>query len=421
MTSVTLNETIDQSATTPALQKPNVSITGQCHDRVMKAFAHQKPDRTPLFEIFQPFHPISWPICGRTIATDASLYHDALAEGASEKELAEASGVAQFKVNKFFGVDMVRLNHIPWISKERLKKIAKTSWLLDGKKYSVNERTKMVEIDSPGESQSYGGWPSEEEFIRKTNEWDGTCKYSGWQEGAEVLKIRQLAAAEGLDWVFMAELGGGTGAAFFPPYLLMLMLTDPDLFARWQEMNLGPALRRTKDIIAGGYEVVAMGGDVSSDSGPFISPQSYHDQILPAIKRHVQTIHDAGGLAVYTSDGNHWPIKEDFFINSGIDGYKEVDNAAGMTMDRLLAEGIDRRVCIIGNIDARHILCHGTKEEVRSAVFECLRKGETSPGGHILHASHSVHEDVKSINYITMVNSYREYFGMEPLPEIETI
>ena len=27
-------------------------------ERVMKAFAHEESDRTPLFEIFQPFHPI---------------------------------------------------------------------------------------------------------------------------------------------------------------------------------------------------------------------------------------------------------------------------------------------------------------------------------------------------------------------------
>ena len=103
------------------------------------------------------------------------------------------------------------------------------------------------------------------------------------------------------------------------------------------------------------------------------------------------------------------------FSQSGIDGYKEVDKAAGMTWPRLIEEGVAERVCIIGNIDARHTLCHGTSEEVRTEVIECLKYGERTPGGHMLHASHSVHEDVKVENYCAAVNAYREYFGMEKL------
>ena len=41
-------------------------MTG-CRERVARAFAHQEPDRTPLYEIFQAYHPIHWSICGRTI------------------------------------------------------------------------------------------------------------------------------------------------------------------------------------------------------------------------------------------------------------------------------------------------------------------------------------------------------------------
>ena len=30
--------------------------------RIEDAFAHRAPDRTPLFEIYSPFHPIYWDI-----------------------------------------------------------------------------------------------------------------------------------------------------------------------------------------------------------------------------------------------------------------------------------------------------------------------------------------------------------------------
>jgi len=55
---------------------------------------------------------------------------------------------------------------------------------------------------------------------------------------------------------------------------------------------------------------------------------------------------------------------------------------------------------------------------VRAEVVECLRYGQQTPGGHILHASHSVHEDVKVENYYAAVAAYREFFGLEPLPRL---
>ena len=176
------------------------------------------------------------------------------------------------------------------------------------------------------------------------------------------------------------------------------------------------AYRLTELEISWGCEIVAMGGDVSCDKGPFCSPRHYRDLILPTIEEHVRLIHERGALAAYTSDGNHWPIRDDFFFHSGIDGYLEVDKAAGMTMERLYDEGVDQKVCIIGNIDARHALCVGTPEEVRREVRRCLEVGHRRPGGHILHTSHSVHEDVRPENYLAMVDEYRK---IEGLPRLE--
>jgi len=57
-----------------------------------------------------------------------------------------------------------------------------------------------------------------------------------------------------------------------------------------------------------------------------------------------------------------------------------------------------------------------TMHPVHAEVRECLDYGRRSKGGHILHASHSVHEDVKPDNYYAVVKACREYFDMEPLP-----
>jgi len=385
---------------------------GERTTRVMNALSHQATDRTPLCENFQRYHPIHWPVCGHTIATDEAMCWDARADGVAWEELLEAEVRAAFQINRFFDMDMVRLHGAPRRDYKRPVKIGKASWTLDGVEYVLNERTKLVELANPAATDAYSHHMTEEKVRAQIEAWDGRMKEIPSEPDLLYARVRAMAEAEGLDWVYMGEAGAGTGVAFYPDFMLMWMLAEPELYERWLAMQKASVFPWTRSLIRQGHPVIAMGGDVSCDKGPFISPDLYHRYLLPAIREHVRIIHEEGATAVYTSDGNHWPIKEDFFFNSGIDGYLEVDKAAGMTMERLIAEGVADRVCIIGNLDARHMLCHGRPDEVRVEVRECLRLGRQCRGGHILHASHSVHEDVKAENYLTAVNTYREYFGL---------
>jgi len=358
-------------------------------ERVMKAFAHQAPDRTPLFELFQPYHPIHWDICGRTVATDMAMAWDAMAEGIAWEELLQAHVKAQYTIRKFFGLDMVRLNGVPRRDYPRPVKTGKTTWTLNGVEYCLNPRTQLVEIANPGAEAAYSRRISEEQTRRELERWDGSAPAPPAEPDPVLTGVRELARADGLDWVYMGEVGAGTGVAFYPPFMLMWLIEEPELFELWMEKQKLAGFVRTRQLIESGCTVIAMGGDVSGDKGPFISPAHYRRFILP-----------------------------EMFFQSGVDGYKEVDKAAGMDWPRLIAEGVAERVCIIGNLDARYTLCHGTTEEVRAEVVECLRYGQQTPGGHILHASHSVHEDVKAENYYAAVAAYREFFGMEPLPRL---
>jgi len=379
-------------------------------ERVRKALSHKKPDRTPLFEIFQPFHPIYWDICGRTIATDSAMAWDAMADGVSEEEFIEASAVAQYRICRFFGLDMVRLTGHGYIRNKRPARAGIRRWTLEGIPYVFNEKTKLVQPENP--THSYSQQVSEEEIIKKIETWDRNAGQPGMHN--PVLKrVREQAEADGIDWVYMAESGAGTGVAFYQPFMLMWMLEKPGMYLRWIEIQKAYAFEQTKQMIEQGCSVMAIGGDVSCDKGPFISPNLYHRFILPVMKEHVNLIHKMGAFAVYTSDGNHWPIKDDFFFNSGIDGYKEVDKSAGMTWERLFSEGVADRICIIGNIDARYTMCNAGTTEVEKEVTECLNHGLRAKGGHILHLSHSVHEDVKIENYIAVVKTYRRFFGMD--------
>ena len=384
--------------------------------RIEDAFAHRAPDRTPLFEIYSPFHPIYWDISGRTPATDAGLYWDALSEGIAWEELLDLHVDSQYRINRFFEVDMVRFNGAPGPKLPKPVKTGPTTWTLDGVRYHRDQKTDLVVLENPAEDQSYSHRYDEEGTRRTLEAWDGTCTEVGTGPNPFTERIRARAEADGVEWVHMAEIGAGTGVAFYPPFLLMWMIEEPDLVHRWIQKQKLPAFANTRRAIESGATVVAIGGDVSCDKGPFISPALYNEFILPVIQEHVNLIHEMGAKAVYTSDGNHWPIRDAFFFESGIDGYKEVDKAAGMTWPRLMAEGVADRVCIIGNVDARHTMCLGTPEEVKREVIECLDYGQEKPGGHVLHLTHSVHEDIPKENYYAMIDAYRDYFGMDRLP-----
>lgn len=392
--------------------------------RVLDALAFRKPDHTPLFEIFQPYHPIHWRVCGRNLATDMVMAWDAMSDGVAWEELLTANVRTQFEMARFFGLDMVRLNGPPPANYVRPVKTGKHRWTLNGVPYCLNERISMVELENPGVAQSYSRRVTEEEMRRRIEAWPGPAPAPTTPAAPPappppdpvLTGVQRLAAEAGLDWVFMGEIGAGTGVAFYPPFMLMWLADEPALVQRYIAMAEAECFPRTRQMVAAGCAVVAMGGDVSADKGPFLSPAMYREFILPAIQRHVQVIHEAGARAVYTSDGNHWPIRDMFFFESGIDGYKEVDQAAGMTWPRLIDEGVAGRVCIIGNLDARHTLCHAAPQDVKREVGECLRYGQRFNGGHILHASHSVHEDVKIDNYVAAVQAYREFFG---LPQLE--
>ena len=198
----------------------------------------------------------------------------------------------------------------------------------------------------------------------------------------------------------------------------MWMLAEEELFEKWLGMQEVNKLYVVKELIRAGCKATTVGGDVSSDRGPVISPELYRKFLLPVIHKEVELIHDSGAYAVYTSDGNHGPIIRDMFFGSNADGYKEVDKAAGMTWERIIKEGITEKICIIGNIDARHTLCFASPSDVKKEVVECLNYGLHIPGGHILHASHSVHEDVKVENYFALIEAYRDFWGIEKLPEL---
>jgi len=129
----------------------------------------------------------------------------------------------------------------------------------------------------------------------------------------------------------------------------------------------------TKNVIATatkyaelGADVIGLGGDLAADMGPMISPKHYHEFIMPQIRRQADELHKFGVFVNNTTDGDLWLILDDFLIETHVDGFGEIDIAAGMDMARLKREYGDR-ICFVGNLDIRWTFTRGTTEDCKKS------------------------------------------------------
>ena len=112
-------------------------------------------------------------------------------------------------------------------------KTGKATWTLNDIDYWLNPRTKLVELENPAQAQSYSQLTSEDKTRKEVEEWDGSTPVFPDRVDPVLKGVQELANAEGIDWVYMGEIGAGTVAAFYPPFLLMWMIAEPELYQHW--------------------------------------------------------------------------------------------------------------------------------------------------------------------------------------------
>ena len=154
-----------------------------------------------------------------------------------------------------------------------------------------------------------------------------------------------------------------------------------------------------------GVDVIAVPGDVAGEESLLMSPEHYRQYIKPYHKILVDHAHKNGLKIVKHSDGNIWPVLDDF-IEVGFDGVHPIQPQCmdiGEVKKYLLG-----KACVLGNIDCRNLLPFGTQEEVESAVKDTIKKAAYG-GGYIISSSNSIHPGVKPENYIAMINAAHKY------------
>ena len=188
--------------------------------------------------------------------------------------------------------------------------------------------------------------------------------------------------------------------------MLMALAADPPLADAVMDMVVEVNEQVGRNAVRAGADIVTLGDDYAMNTAPLFSPECFRSHILPRMQRVVDAVHEEGGLVMKHSDGNLWPIL-DMIVDTGTDALNPIEPVAGMDIAEVKAQYGDR-ICLVGNIDCGELLSHGTVEQVELAVRGCIAAAAPG-GGFILSSSNSIHSSVKPENFVTMVQTGRQW------------
>jgi len=194
--------------------------------------------------------------------------------------------------------------------------------------------------------------------------------------------------------------------------LMQTMLLDPPVAHRHFAIATAQAKSRITVYHHAGVDQAGVGGDFSG-TRPLISPEAYREFIVPEVREVSRHAHSLGMRTVNASDGNLWPVIDDFLFGCEVDAYLEIDFHAGMDLRKLL-QAYGGQKTFYGNLDCGNILSFGSRETINKHVRECIEAGLTH-GGHVLCASNAITASVPLENYLVVVETYREIFGLPQL------
>ncbi|MCX7018844.1 MAG: uroporphyrinogen decarboxylase family protein [bacterium] len=349
----------------------------------MSALKHKEPDRTPLFE-YVLLSPVADALLGRSYAGDPENWQT-LARERGWRAAVRQEAIDRLDLAQLLGHDMLYV--IPAPPPESLNPPPAPP---------ANE---PPQPEDPGER------------VRLRNDkWAGEPPHLSDDPFLIYHDLLEEMRQRGIDLPMLVP--AYNHGIWTDTDLMQTMIIDPDAAHEHFALATRSSLAYIEKYIALDLDMIGVGGDFSGNR-PIISPANYREFIAPEVAAVSRRIHAAGKWAVNASDGNLWPVIEDFLIGCEVDGYIEIDPQAGMDLRRL-KELYGGRVTLFGNIDCAGALSFGTPDEVARHTIGRIEAG-MGGGGHILCANNAITASVPVPNYIAAVNAYRKYFGLELL------
>lgn len=344
--------------------------------RVEAALRHRTPDRTPIFE-YVLLSPLADTFLGRAYGGDPANWPALVAE-LGWAEAVRRNAIDRLELALALGHDMLYVTPNPAPPREPAP----------ARPASAVPDDPVERLVARNEAAAAAPPPADETF--------------------EVYRVlREEMRRRDLDLPILAP--AYAHGVWTDVDLMQTMLLAPEVAHQHFALATQRSLALLERYLELGIDQIGIGGDFAGNR-PLIAPDLYRTFVVPELRTLSRRIHAAGAWSVNASDGDLWPVIEDFLFGCEVDGYLEIDQHAGMEL-RALKERYGARVTLYGNLDCGNVLSFGTPDDVRRHTLACLEAG-WGDGGHILCASNAITAGVPLENYLAVGEAYRQYFGL---------
>jgi hypothetical protein len=385
----------------------------------MMAFAHQEPDRVPVWE-WGIDNPVASQVLGRDawvgFAGDVrgKLRNRMLIRGAFD-EFRERLARDLVDLTRRLELDIIRV--IPEArSPSPPAEVGENRWRSENK--AAGQWFETVYLPATGEyaqidsSIKHGGIAALERWVSYLEETPG--RLEDWS----LDELRWVLDCCGQDLFVLgyADVMVETGGASWTEVFLEAMASRPELIDRYLDVREREILAVAEAQIEMGVDGLAGGIDWAGTRGMLFSPQAFRRFVLPRLQRITALCHRHGKVYIKHTDGNVMAIEQPFLLESGIDGFAAIEPRAGMDLG-YLKRTHGHRLTFVGNVDCGHALVLGSPQEVTTETRRTILTAGHG-GGLILASSNSIHPGVPLRNYMAMLDAARRY-GTYPLRDTE--
>jgi hypothetical protein len=377
-------------------------------ERVLATFERKRTDKVPIHNIGFSSYAASV-ILGRDAYVGGGMQQwretKALWEGKdAHQEYLERSQKDAFDLSIALEHDILRLEY--WRMAEKPSKKIDDNTFLYG---DTEKNWRLMRFDPPTELyQVVDQCPSRVEGTIENIEKSIIAQekslenYHPGAEGSSYTKSQM--EKYGNNWVIRVG-GGGLGIPYGSRIWLEMVALRPDLIGRYLAVQAEMSVRSMEGIANTGVKMIFGGGDFASNQGPFYSPKSFQELMLPNLIKISEACHKYGIYYLFASDGNLWSVADDLFGNSGVDGFYEIDGKAGMDLGKLREKF--PHLTLIGNISS--VTLHiGTKDDVINETLSCINEAKKS-GGIIVGVSNAIVKGTPEENIRAMVETMKKY------------
>jgi uroporphyrinogen decarboxylase len=206
--------------------------------------------------------------------------------------------------------------------------------------------------------------------------------------------------------------GGGLGYDLACRYMksdefLMLLVTEPiwvrDMFQTLADLLVEMARMMIREGFQ--FDGAFVTDDLGYKMGPFFSPRTYRELLLPVERQVCDFFHSQGMPVILHSCGNVKPLIP-LLIEAGFDCLQPLEVKAGMDVVELKRE-YGRELAFMGGIDVR-LMADPDPSRIEAEIarkFEAAKPG----GGYIYHSDHSIPLNVSFGQYVHVMELVRKH------------